>query len=67
MEISPMTALHAMSAQGQTQQIMQASMMKAAQASEMAVVEMMEQATDMVKTRQAPAPAGMGAHVDKHV
>ncbi|NRA87694.1 MAG: hypothetical protein HRU28_09930 [Rhizobiales bacterium] len=65
MEISPMTAMHAMSAQGQTQQIMNASMVKAAHASEMAMVEMIEQATEMVKANQAPAPAGMGAKVDK--
>lgn len=66
MEMSPMTALSAMSAQGQTQQIMQASMLKAAAAQEGAMVEMMQQATNMVKAhQQAPAPEGMGANVDK--
>lgn len=65
MEISPAIALNALSAQGQTQQIISASMMKAQHASEMALVEMMVQATDMVKTRQTPPPAGMGGNVDK--
>lgn len=65
MEISPLTAAYAMSAQGQTHQIMSANMIKAAYASEMAMVDMMQQATEMVKAKQAPPPAGMGAHVDK--
>ncbi|MCJ8322719.1 MAG: hypothetical protein HRU29_01430 [Rhizobiales bacterium] len=65
MQISPLTAAYAMSVQGQTQQIMSASLMKAALASELAVADMVQQATDMVKTRQAPPPAGMGANVDK--
>lgn len=65
MEISPMTAMHAMSAQGQTQQLMSANMVKAAHSADMAMVEMMEQSTEMVKAKQAPAPAGMGKHVDK--
>ncbi|MGL1921713.1 MAG: hypothetical protein OCD03_11875 [Hyphomicrobiales bacterium] len=65
MEISPMTAMQAMSAQGQTQQLMNVSMVKAAHASEMAMVDMMEQATNMARAQQAPAPVGMGKHVDK--
>ncbi len=65
MEISPMTAMHAMSAQGQTDQMMNANMIKAAVASEQAMAGMLEQATEMVKANQAPAPNGMGGKVDK--
>lgn len=65
MEISPLMAAFAMSVQGQTHQIMSANMVKAAHASEMAMADMMQQATEIVKAKQAPPPEGMGANVDK--
>ena len=65
MESSALAAAYAMSAQSQTQQMISVSMVKAAHASEMAMVDMMNQAMEMVQARQAPPPAGMGGSVDK--
>ena len=65
MESSALAAAYAMNAQSQTQQMISTSMLKAAHASEMAMVDMMNQAMEMVKVQQGLPPAGMGGSVDK--
>lgn len=65
MESSALAAAFAMNAQAQTQQTIAMSMAKSAHSQEAAMIGMLEQATEAIKVQQAPAPAGMGAHVDK--
>ncbi len=65
MNISGLSVASAVNAQVQTQQIMAVSMVKMAVAQEKAMVGMLDQAMNMVKSQNAPAPAGMGANVDK--
>lgn len=62
MESSALAAAYTMDAQSQTQQMIEVSMLKATIASDMAMVDMVTQAIEMVK---AQPPAGMGASVDK--
>lgn len=65
MDSSAIAAASAMTAQAQSQQTMALSIQKTAHKADMAMAGMLDQAMEMVKVQQAPAPAGMGANVDK--